>query len=107
MSLRFQTYKPLYILIATVMSFYFVAQLSIQNYLTESNTEVVSLKKEAAEDSEKKDTIEELKEDYKKLYTPFTYNLWSINIDENFVYYAEKDSMIVNFEVLIPPPEQV
>ncbi|MDO5989217.1 hypothetical protein Q4Q39_17570 [Flavivirga amylovorans] len=89
------------------MSLYFVAQFSIQNYLIESNTEIVSSKKEATEDSEKKDNTEELKEDYKKLYTPFVYNLWPLSIEENFTYYQERDDMIVNFEVLIPPPDSV
>ncbi len=89
------------------MALYFVSQNTIQNYLTDSNTEVVSLKKETSEDSEKKDTIEELKEDFKKIHTQFVYTILPQKIDDNFTYHAEKMSMTLSFDVLIPPPEQI
>ncbi len=107
MSFKFQTYKPLYILIAIVMSLYFVAQYNVQNYLIESNTEIVSLKKETSEDSEKKDNIEELNKDSKKIHTFFVYNICALKIEGDITFYAEKNSMIIDFDVLNPPPEQI
>ncbi|NMH88374.1 hypothetical protein [Flavivirga algicola] len=89
------------------MSLYFVTQYNVQNYLIESNKEIVSLKKETSEDSEKKDKIEELNEDSKKIHTQVVYHTLSLKVDEDFTFYVEKHSLVINFDVLIPPPEQV
>ncbi len=101
-----QIHKLINLFVAVIMSSYFIGQVSIQNYLIELKTEIVSSESDYESDTQGEDSNEESKEEYKKFHIPEVYDVLLYSLKENFTYYTESAETQLSVDILNPPPER-